>query len=98
MIGALATGPDGALEGTKPTIHMKSKAQNTRAEQPEGEAAQEVRGGFEKFMREAVRQAAWRLMVGGSHGVVRGEAPACAWQQASACGHGDRGAPLRDKA
>jgi putative transposase len=42
---------------------MRSKAQNQETKQPESEAAQEVRGGFEQFMREAVREAAWAIMV-----------------------------------
>jgi transposase-like protein len=42
---------------------MKSKAQKTQAKQPESEAAREVRGRFEQFMREAVREAAWGIMV-----------------------------------
>lgn len=51
------------FKGTKPTIHMRSKAQNPETKQPESEAAQEVRGRFEQFMREAVREAAWGIMV-----------------------------------
>ena len=47
------------FKGTKPTIHMRSKAQNPETKQPESEAAQEVRGRFEEFMREA----AWRIMI-----------------------------------
>lgn len=42
---------------------MRSKAQNQEVEQPESKAAQEVRGRFEQFMREAVRAAAWDIMV-----------------------------------